>query len=193
MWSLERGAALRRWGRQGLRCAAMLGLAALCSGCFRPLYGEHSVTGDSSVRTALASVEVVPAETPGGTPRARIAVELRNTLAFELTGGGAALPPTHRLKFISLSTQTSSLIVDPNTGRPEYEIVGVDAIYQLIEIATGRTVLTGTATSRTSYDIPGQQQRFNIIRGQRNAQGRAAEVVAEQIRTRLAAYFAAGS
>ena len=193
MWSRERGAALRQGSRQALRCAAIVGLAAFCVGCFRPLYGEYSVAGSTSVQGALAGVEVVPVEAAGGTPLSRMAVELRNALAFEL-GGGAAAPvaPTHRLR-LQLGTGTSSLIVDPNTGRPEYDIVSFDAVYQLVEIATGRPVVTGTATSRISYDIPGQQQRFNVIRGQRDAQSRATRVVAEQIRTRLAAYFTTGS
>ena len=193
MWSHERGAALRQWMRQALRCAAILGVAGLCAGCFRPLYGEYSVAGNASVQGALAGVEIVPVEAIGGTPLARMAVELRNALAFEL-GGAAAAPaaPTHRL-VMQLGTGTSSLIVDPNTGRPEYDIVSLDAAYQLVEIATGRPVVIGTATSRTSYDIPGQQQRFNVIRGQRDAQSRATRVVAEQIRTRLAAYFTTGS
>ena len=192
MWWHERGAALHRQTRHVLRWAAVLGLAALCAGCFRPLHGEYSVAGGSSVQTALAGVEVVPFETAGGTPLARMSVQVRNALAFELGRGRAPLPPTHRL-VLQLGTTTSSLIVDPTTGRPEYEIVSFDAFYRLVEIATGRYVLDGTATSRATYDIPGQQQRFNIIRGQRDAQSRAVQVVTEQIRNRLAAYFATGS
>lgn len=188
MWSRERRAALHRL----IEVAAALGLAAGLAGCFQPLYGDHSPTSGTSLRGALASVEVVPIEAPGGTPLARIAVEFRNDLTFALYQGAGPAPPVYRL-LARLGTGASSLIVDPNTGRPEYDVVAVDASYQLVEIASGKPVLTGNATSRVTYDIPGQQQRFNIIRGQRNSQSRATQVVVEQIRNRLASYFATGS
>jgi LPS-assembly lipoprotein len=44
-----------------------------------------------------------------------------------------------------------------------------------------------------SYDIPGQEQRFARQRGLRDAENRAAKVIASQIRTRLASYFVAGT
>ena len=54
--------------------------------------------------------------------------------------------------------------------------------YKLIEIATGKTVLNGTTFSRASYDIPGQQQRFARARAMRDAEDRAAQEIAENIR-----------
>lgn len=196
MWSHKRGAALDRGLPTRVRpvagLVAALGLMGLCTGCFQPLYGERSLAGSGTLRAALASVEVVPIEAPGGTATARIGVEVRNALTFELNGGAGPAAPTHRL-ITRLGVGANSLIVDPTTGRPEYEIVLVDASYLLVEIASGRTVLSGIATTRTSYDLPGQQQRLNIIRGQRDAQSRAALIVVEQIRTRLASYFATGS
>jgi LPS-assembly lipoprotein len=117
---------------------------------------------------------------------------VRNELTYLLTGGGAALSPTHRLN-INLSLATTSLIVDPTTARPEFEIVGLTAAYKLSELASAKQVLDGTATQGVPYDIPGQQQRFAMLRAQRDAQSNAAKVIAAQIRTRLAAYFAAGS
>jgi LPS-assembly lipoprotein len=44
-----------------------------------------------------------------------------------------------------------------------------------------------------SYNIPGQQQRFAGERGLRDAEDRAATVIADGIRNRLASYFAAGT
>jgi LPS-assembly lipoprotein len=188
MWSLERGAAPRRL----LSLAAALLLATTAAGCFQPLYGERSLTGTPALRSALAAVNVEQINAPAGTATARLAVEVRNALLFDLTGGGAAAPPTHRLA-INLTTSTGSLIVDPSTARPEYEIVSLDATYKLAEVGTGKEVVNGSATTRVSYNIPGQQQRFAMLRGQRDAQSRAAKVIAEQIRNRLASYFTAGT
>ncbi|HET9904231.1 MAG TPA: LPS assembly lipoprotein LptE [Xanthobacteraceae bacterium] len=189
MWWLERGAALRRL----VRPAAALLLASATAGCFQPLYGERSLTGGPGVAAALSHVEVAQISAPPATPLARLAVEVRNELTFGLDRGAGASSPTHRLN-INLNTTGSSIIVDPNTARPEFEVISLDAYYTLTEIATGKQVLSASATARVSYDIPGQQQRLAALRGQRDAQSRAARVIASQIRARVAAYLSgAGS
>ncbi|MCC7348367.1 MAG: hypothetical protein IT538_13330 [Variibacter sp.] len=175
-----------------MRCVLVLALAGSTAACFQPMYGERSLTGGPGLRTALAGVSV--AEIPGtpGTSQARLAVELRNELNYALTGGGSPLPPTHRLEVV-LTTGASSIIVDPTTARAEYEVVSVDAHYKLVEIASGKVVFAANATSRASYNAPGQQQRYARLAGQRDAQLRGTQIVADQIRNRLASYFAAGS
>jgi LPS-assembly lipoprotein len=85
------------------------------------------------------------------------------------------------------------VIVDPQTGRTEAEITGIDVKYTLTELATGRPVVAATAFARVSSDIPGQQQRFARARALRDAETRAAKLIAEQIRSRLASYFVAGT
>jgi LPS-assembly lipoprotein len=44
-----------------------------------------------------------------------------------------------------------------------------------------------------SSDYPGQQQRFARVRARLDAEDRAAKVIAEAIRTRLASFFVAGT
>ena len=127
-----------------------------------------------------------------GTNDARIAVELRNALLFDLTGGEGSIAPTHRLN-IKMTTSRSALIVDPQTGRTEAEVTGIDVKYTLTELATGRPVVNATAFARVSSDVPGQQQRFASSRARRDAEDRAAKVIAEQIRSRLASYLVAGT
>jgi LPS-assembly lipoprotein len=53
--------------------------------------------------------------------------------------------------------------------------------------------MTGATFSRVSYDIPGQLQRFARQRAYRDAEDRAAREIAENIQTRLASFFTAGS
>jgi LPS-assembly lipoprotein len=79
------------------------------------------------------------------------------------------------------------------TGRPTAQIDSVVAYYQLVEIATGKTVVSDSTTAHVDYDIPGQQQRFAKARAGRNAEDLATQVVAERIRNRLASYFVAGT
>ena len=172
--------------------AVALAVATLMAGCFQPLYGERTVGGGPILRDQLAAVDVLQIQAPKGTDDERLAVEIRNALLFDLTGGGAEAPPVHRLK-ISMSTTRTAMIVDKNTGRTDVEDYGITATYSLTEIATGRIVVTGQTFSRVSYDIPGQQQRYARLRGLRDAESRAAKVIAENIRARLSSYFIAGA
>lgn len=187
----EQGRPPRPQGRY-LRAAAALAIAALTGGCFQPLYGEHSPTGGTVLRDHLSAVDVVQIEAPKGSDEARIAVEVRNALLYDLTGGGYSAPPTHRLKITIYSTR-ASIIIDLRTSRPDIENYGLNAIYSMTEIATGKTVVTGQTFARVSYDIPGQQQRFARLRGLRDAESRAAKVIADNIRSRLGSYFIAGT
>jgi LPS-assembly lipoprotein len=175
-----------------VRAAAALAFAALAGGCFQPLYGERSLTGGPVLRDQLSAVDVLQIDAPKGTDEARIAVEIRNAMLFDFTGGGYAAPPTHRLK-VAIASTRASIIVDVNTSRPDIENYGINAYYSLIEIATSRLVVTGQTFARVSYDIPGQEQRFARLRGLRDAENRAAKVIAENIRSRLASYFIAGT
>jgi len=189
MWWSKHFAAMARFTRLGIALA----VAGLVAGCFEPLYGERSFTGtSSSVRDKLSGVDVLPIDAPNGRPEARIGVEVRNAILFDTTGGGAQSAPTHQLK-IKLATVRQSIIVDIYTTRPDVENYGIDATYTLIDLATGKPVVTGQTFARVSFDIPGQQQRFARARGLRDAENRAAKVIADQIRSRLASFFVAGT
>lgn len=188
MWWLKRHSGAAR----SVRFALALLSAGLVAGCFQPLYASRSVTGGSPVAEQLRSVEVAPIKLPQGDPTQRIAAELRNALIFDLTGGAPASAPTHRLN-IQITALRQQVIVDITTSRPDVEQSGINATYSLVEIASGKVVVTGQTFSRVSYDIPGQEQRFARARGQRDAETRAAKVIATDIRTRLASYFIAGT
>jgi LPS-assembly lipoprotein len=185
------------WSREGSlrwvsRSLAALAIGGLLAGCFQPLYGEFSPNGTPALREQLSAVNVLQIDAPKGSDEARLAVEIRNALLFDLTGGGGEAPPVHRLK-IAISSTRSAIIVDINTSRPDIENYGITATYSLTEIATGKVVVTGQTFSRVSYDIPGQAQRFARLRGLCDAESRAAKVIAENIRSRLSSYFIAGT
>jgi LPS-assembly lipoprotein len=186
MWSHESGAALART----LRWLMVVALAGMTAACFQPLYGERTELGGVELRGKLAAVDVTQIPAPQGTPDARVAVELRNALLFQLTGGEGGIAPTHRLN-IRMATSKSALIVDVATGRTVAEITGIDASYTLVELASGKVVVSGSSFSRVSSDVPGLQQRFARSRAQRDAEDRAAQVVADQIKSRLASYMIA--
>ena len=177
--------------RIALRLAAVVVMAATTAGCFQPMYAEHT-DGTPDLREKLLGVEVPPVDKPNGSREARIGVEIRNALAFKLYGNATGMPPTHRL-VLRFTTSKYSLMVDPTTGLPNGENYGIDAQYNLVEIATNKSVMTGTTFARVSYDMPGSYQRFARTRAFRDAEDRAAQEIADNIQTRLASFFVAGT
>jgi len=174
------------------RLLLVTGLAGLTAGCFQPMYGDSRVVPTAGLTDKLGAVDVLPITPPKGTRLARVGVEVRNDLIFNLTGGGPAQTAAYELK-VQLSSTQQQVIVDINSGRPDIQEYSVNASYTLTDIGTGKTVVSGSTFGRVSYNIPGQQQRFAGERGLRDAENRAAGVVADNIRTRLASFFVAGT
>src|SRR6478735_7077418 len=135
--------------------------------------------------------------------RTRIALRLLAVAALAgLTAGcfqpmyaehGDGTPALREKLMLRFTSSRSSLIVDPNTGLPTSENFGIDAQYSLVEIVSNKSVLNGSTFSRVTYDMPGSYQRFARSRALRDAEDRAANEIAENIQTRLAAFFPAGT
>ncbi len=164
------------------RLAAVCVFAAAVGGCqFQPMYAQTPLFGSGpSLRDALKDVDVASID-------GRIGNELRNDLIFELTGGAGNQPGApYRLTMV-VTTNFINPIVDITSGRPESESISFDVVYKLQDVVNGKTVLTEKALARVSLDR--SPQRYARVRAQRDAENRAAKVVAEQIRSRLATFF----
>ena len=130
MWWLERAARcrlalrVRRHRRRCRRCWPDVSSRFMASTRCRHRYDA----GRRSVATAMAGVDVSQIDAPRRLARkARVAVELRNQLLFDLTGGGAAAAtPIHRLA-IRIEFDPHSVIVDTTSGRPDVEDYGLNA------------------------------------------------------------------
>ena len=184
MWSLD-GQCLRAACRGYRR-------VRLVSACFQPLYGELSPTSQPVLREQLSAVNVLQIEAPKGTDEARLAVEVRNDLLFDFTGGEAAAPPVHKPE------DRDQLHTHRHHRRHQHLAARHRELRYHRQLLAHRDrnrqiVVTGQTFARVSYDIPGQQQRFARLRGLRDAEYRAAKVIADNIRNRLASYFIAGT
>lgn len=177
--------------RIAVRLIAVVGLAGLTAGCFQPMYAEHA-DGSPALRDKLLTVDLPPVDKPNASREARIGVEIRNALAFKLYGNATGVAPLYKL-VLRFSTSRSSLIVNPNTGLPSSENFGIDAQFNLVELATNKSVMNGSTFSRVTYDMPGSYQRFARSRAFRDAEDRAAQEIADNIQTRIASFFAAGT
>jgi LPS-assembly lipoprotein len=163
--------------RRAFTLAALLAVA----GCFEPMYGDRGVPGSgASLRNALRDVEVSAID-------GRVGQELRNSLIFELTGGsGNPHNAPYRLN-MTVATNSYSAILDPASGLGQSETVALDVTYRLRDVANDKVVMTDKAIARVSVDTT--NQRYARVRAIRDAENKAAQVVSEQIRSRLASYF----
>ena len=177
--------------RIAARLLAVAALAALTAGCFQPMYAERT-DGTPALREKLMGVEIPPVDKANASREARVGVEIRNALAFKLYGNATGMPPTHKL-VLKFYSGRSSLMIDQNTALPTSENYSIDASFNLIEIASNKSVMTGNTFSRVSYDMPGSYQRFARARAFRDAEDRAAQEIADNIQTRLASFFATGT
>jgi len=183
------------WGERralAVRLLVVCGLGALLGGCFQPMYASNnSVTGSPALHDKLAAIDL-PTIKVGRATDQRLAVALKNALAFNFYGAATGDAPTHRLE-VTMSSTALSIIVDNTSGRPDIQDYAIDAFYTLREIATNKAVVSGQTFARVSFDIPGQEQRFARSRALRDAEDRATQQIADNISRRLASYFVAGS
>jgi len=180
------------WVAAAARLTVVLAAAGLTAGCWQPLYGTAPTPGAESVQDKFAGVEIPAIPAPKGSPTERVAVGMRNALQYALHNGANTYAPSYRLA-VTIRNLQFTAYVDPNSGRPDTQIESVEARYQLIEIATGKTVVNDNAFVHVDYDIPGPEQRFAGQRARRNAEDNAIQGMAETIRNRLASYFVAGT
>ncbi|WP_350335729.1 LPS assembly lipoprotein LptE [Coralliovum pocilloporae] len=165
--------------------ALLASLSIGLAGCqVQPLYSS-SGTSFSSVEAGttsaeLASIDVEKAED-------RVELETRNALIFSLTGGDAPLDRRYTLQY-RVQTTIANVGFDPNLSRQTAEQVTAYASFRLYDVTTGERLFQGKSTALASYDR--SNQRFANVRARRDAENRAAKEIADDIRIKLATYFA---
>jgi LPS-assembly lipoprotein len=160
-----------------LAVVAGFGLSA-CG--FQPLYGSGTTTANGTrLSEAMASVDVRPI--PG-----RVGQKLRNELIFSNTGGNYAANTRYRLQ-IALRERVIDQLVQI-TGDARGQVYQLEASFKLVDSASGKVIHSGVALSRAAYSR--YQEIFANVRARRDAENRAADTVAESIKTQVAAFFA---
>lgn len=169
--------AMQPAGRAILMAVVVAVSLAACT--VQPLYGPTPSGG--SVAQALTRITIDPVDT-------RVAQELRNKLIFDLTGGAAVRDPIYRLRLVVTSSEIP-LGVTPVESAPAYAVT-VATTYSLIAIGSGDIILRATARGTASYDRVNQV--FANVRAKIDAENRAAALVADEIRLRVASATAQG-
>ena len=171
-------------------------LAACGSSGFQPLYG--ATASGQQTADALKNVDISPI--PG-----RVGQRVRNELIFSFNGGDrpSQLSSQYRLD-IALREYVQSILV-AKTGVADAQIYAIDATFKLVRLKDSKIVLQGNSYGRAPYDTntlvdpqknaPASDGRsiFGNVRAQLDAQNRAANTLASDIRTRIAAYLVSAS
>jgi len=165
------------------RSAAVALLALALASCqVRPLYLDDPARGAFSPAPDLRAIVIDP-------PRDRAEQVLRNELIFLFRGdGGDAEDPRYGLRLL-VSSATDPVAVELEEDLPTAVLVTLNGTFILSELDTDETLLTGSSIATSSYDF--SSQRFANVRAEKNALERAARQMAENIASRIAAYFAA--
>jgi LPS-assembly lipoprotein len=158
---------------------AMAALVALAGCTVQPLYG-NGPTGQA-VPTTISRIAIAPVDS-------RVAQQVRNALIFKLDGGTEPSSPAYRMTLVVTAAQTA-LGVTPIESAPSYSLT-VSATYEITSVATGKIVLRDTSRGSASYNRT--MQEYANDRARLDAEDRAAEVAAEDIRLRLATAAAKG-
>lgn len=148
---------------------------ALASCGFRPLYGKDSY--NAGMMDELASVEVAPLADREGQL-------LRNALLTDLNPRGMAGKPHYRLVVTpSINETQQALRTDDTATRNQ---ITYNITYWLYEDKT--RVVSGSFSQSFSYDF--LEEHYANVSAADDIHRRAAQSVADEIRNRLAAYFA---
>lgn len=167
----SRRAALRVLGL-GLTAAA---LTACGDAGFKPLYGS---LGGAGTETKLAQIEFAPI--PG-----RNGQRIRNELMFKSYGGGNPLPPRYRLEVAIKESATTTLVLQDGTSAGV--VFQIDARFQLIDIASKKTMLEGFSQSRAASER--FTNVYSNVRATDEAQDRASKTIARDLGARLAGFL----
>ena len=165
-----------------LRTGGVLALTFALAGCLRPLYGPTA--SGVPVRDRLAAVEVEKAVSPEG--QERLGHYVRSELVYDLDGSGDPSPKTYRLS-IDTAESFQPASVDFTTGAADVAILNGTVKFTL-KSQSGAPILSGTARANATYQR--DRQRFANVRAARDADIRVAKLIADDIKQRVAAYFA---
>ena len=162
---------------RGLSCGA-LGLVLLLGACgFRPVMGDGRAGG--AVAERLAAIEIAEI-------RDRSGQKMRNMLIDRFYDQGRPLKPEYRLEILlDAGGQSLAIEKDATTSRAQWT---ASATYRLIHIGSAKVVLQGASHAVPGYNISYYQWASFV--SEESALERGYEYISDEIKTRIALYFA---
>ena len=155
--------------------------------CFRPLYGPTA--SGAPVQEKLAEVQVEMPEGPQG--QERFGHYLRSELIFNLDGSGKNDTPKRYKLLISTTESVQGTTIDIVSGRANTAVLNGAANFRLTAMDGTTVLLSGVERASATYYR--DEQRFANVRAARDADIRVAKTIADNLRQRIAAFFATAS
>lgn len=159
---------------------SMLLLLVLSACGFSPMYGENG-TGKTGLSTAQGldqvDINLIPNES---------GVYLRNILIDNFYRGGYPSSPRYRLSVPELSEVVTDLDITINSETTRRQI-WVSTTISLLDIETGKVVLSRYVTAQNSYNVLGSH--FTTRISEKDAREAVLNDLARQIETQVALYF----
>jgi LPS-assembly lipoprotein len=153
--------------------------AIALSACgFHPLYGNAGL--NAGVGPTLANVYVEPIPE-------RVGYDLRNELLDLFNATGESSNAAFRLK-LSVNETQEAVILQTNTAITRYNYT-LSAHYELIPRDSTAAVKSGDVTSLSAYNVAAAPFLYATVTAERDAKNRAANEIAERIRTQIAVYL----
>ena len=152
------------------------------AGCIRPMYTTVDSKG-AVTNSQLAAIDIKPVPE-------RFGHYLTEDLRFAFHGGDPAPQMKYRLE-VTVTRSVVTPIIDTSTGRADVATMRAEAYFRLLPYEGGTVLVDGRATGSASFDR--LTQRYAGLRAGIDSEKRIAETLAEQIQTRIAAYFATKS
>jgi LPS-assembly lipoprotein len=156
------------------RSALLFFCLALGACGFEPLYGEHR--GDETTVTAdmaAIRIEAIPD---------RIGQKMYNMLHERLTPEGRIAEPKYALR-VRLRETNEELLYERDETATRANLT-IRADYELRRLEDDEVIAKGTSRATSSYDILSSQ--YATVVSEDDARERAARVVSDDIRTRVA-------
>lgn len=163
--------------KAGIVVALVLGFALL-GGCgFKPLYG---VTDEGGHVADELSYVAIPEK------RDRLHQLIRNQLLSTMSPAGGPNGDRYRLEFVP-RVDANNVVIEPD-GDVSRRLYKLAVDYRLLDNGSDKVLHQGRTFSHLSYDRV--RSEFANIEAEKDIRERASIQVADDIRTRLAAYFA---
>lgn len=156
-----------------IRSVALALLLALSACGLKPMYAGGS---SGAVATSLSAIQVAPIPERAGWL-------VRNALVDRL--GGETANPSYRLE-VELDDDLTAFGIRGDAAVTR-ERRTLRARYRLVDIGTGEVVLDATAGSDAGIDVVSSE--YATVAAEQTAQERLAQVVADQMVSRLALYM----
>jgi len=151
-------------------------LSACGDAGFRPLYGSSNLVGGVDQRMAQVEFAAIPG---------RVGQRIRNELIFGANGGQERISPSMRLEVAIRESVTSALV--RQDGDTLSQIYSLEASFKLVSLGDRKVLFEGQSFSRAPFDR--NPSIFSNVRAREDAENRAAQTVAADVKTRLAAYL----